>query len=1353
MPLALGPFDLHAPVARGGTAEVWQAIHRTQGMPVAVKVVTIDLVDERAFRARFAREVQSMAQLRHPAVARIFDYGEVDPALSRASQGRLPVRASWLAMEWLGGGSLDVATVYEWPVLRATLLTLLDALAHAHAHAVIHLDLKPDNVLLAERGPVLTDFGLAFSSATRQSFRDHQVFGTPGYMAPEQIHSQWRDFGPWTDLYALGCLAYELVCGHVPHGAGDPGPLPLMMAHVTEPLPPPDARMALPAGFHPWLTRLLARDPAERFRFAADAAVALLALPGDPTAVSPDATDSFESIAEAMGSVEWISGDTSLNRDPQFAETVDGEPDAFDGHSLRRTPYSSMPPPLAFDPAPTPSAAFAAIDTFVEPPEALFSDDLPFEPTLDAGGSTEQPAPQPPLGAADMTAEVDPPAEITDSADTRLAVEETADARELLAALGSDADPALRETVGLLETAEMGRLDLADLRSEWTRTDPSMALVETGEMKALTSAPPSPLRPEPLLARPSGYGAANRTLVMGPVFLPIEDTSWSAGPTAAGRPPIPSTWARQAPIPPPPLLDAGEALVRLRTPAPVGREAERDQLWAELTRAAAGETRLVLVEGPAGQGKTHLAKWICRRAHELGVADQITVHHAASADETSGVAPALVQHLRLQELDHRERLDRIRALTGEELDPEASRAFAASLVREREVHGVTNALVIQSEAELDAARAGGLIALSRRRPIVLHLDDVQWGWTSIRFALHLLDHHPAAPLLIVATVRDDALRPGSLERDMVARLTAHARTHRIALGPLDADELTGLVTSLLPVEPRLTAALVQRTHGNPLFAVELMRHWIGQGALVPGPDGFRLARRELIDALPRSQHAVWTARVSHVLRRAEPEAAHAFELAAVLGPVVAHGEWALACAAVGTQRPREGFRRMVDERLVRPQSDGRWTFGNAMLREVFLQRARDGGRWTRWHGACADVLARDAAVDPGRLLHHLAEAGRHKEALPPALDLADRQLDRGGHVDAEGTLLEAAGMLRRIRQPLGSRPWVEISLRWSHACVARGQIRRALRRAERCLEATRQSGNPHLRGRVLLAHARALDAAGRPEAALRALQDATRAADQSGDRRLSARVRNAAGRSLNELGRLEQARQALTAALHCLGGLHAPRLKGDALHHLADMARRAGNPRETRAHARTALELYRKLGARRQQGQVELLIGDSLRHDGRPDEAAEHYRTARRLLRATASAEAPVADLDLALVLLDLGQYHDARPMLEAVAEEAAGPDARSRALPAMAHAYLLSCAAAARDWAEWDARAAPLAALSAGEVVDPELAHALRLGGRLAHHAGQTDRARQAIELAVHQFEALGRTDDALALRYEVGL
>jgi len=164
---------------------------------------------------------------------------------------------------------------------------LLDALAHSHARGVIHRDLKPGNVLLRRAPmsdtsgrapePLITDFGVA------QAFVDgasgtREVVGTPAYMAPEQLQARWRDQGPWTDLYSMGCLAWSLATGTPPFGRGRSFE-ENRAAHLEQEPPPFVPLMDVPPGLEGWLRRLLQKDPAHRYVRAADAMLGLLGLP------------------------------------------------------------------------------------------------------------------------------------------------------------------------------------------------------------------------------------------------------------------------------------------------------------------------------------------------------------------------------------------------------------------------------------------------------------------------------------------------------------------------------------------------------------------------------------------------------------------------------------------------------------------------------------------------------------------------------------------------------------------------------------------------------------------------------------------------------------------------------------------------------------------------------------------------------------------------------------------------------------------------------------------------------------------------------------------------------------------
>ncbi|MCB9530036.1 MAG: serine/threonine protein kinase, partial [Myxococcales bacterium] len=273
-PVPLGAFDLIAPAASGTTAVIWRAVHRARRVPVAVKVMAPPPERRRARMERlFAHEARAVARLDHSGIVRLFDFG-VLPALG---DPRLPAGSPYLVMEWIDGGTLErAAGRMVWPALRATLLALLDALAHAHARGVIHQDLKVANVLQARRGPVISDFGIALSPELPTT-EPPRLLGTPDYMAPEQVEMKRHALGPWSDLYGLGCVAYALASG-LPPFAGR-ALAAVFDAHVHEAVPPLAPAVEVPAGFTAWVHRLLQKRPEARFRFAADAAAALAALP------------------------------------------------------------------------------------------------------------------------------------------------------------------------------------------------------------------------------------------------------------------------------------------------------------------------------------------------------------------------------------------------------------------------------------------------------------------------------------------------------------------------------------------------------------------------------------------------------------------------------------------------------------------------------------------------------------------------------------------------------------------------------------------------------------------------------------------------------------------------------------------------------------------------------------------------------------------------------------------------------------------------------------------------------------------------------------------------------------------
>lgn len=267
----LADYRISHIVGRGGMGMVWRAVHEPTGVAVALKLVA----HAQAAAQRVRREVRAMAALDHPHVIGVFDAGS-------CVLGAAEVPATWISMEWAAHGALLPAQLRSWDEVVAALEQVLAALAHAHAHGVLHRDVKPQNVLRtfasADAGLKLGDFGIAAHEGVAQL----GAAGTPWYLAPEQAAAEQEREGPWTDLYAVGCLAWELCTGSVPY---DGRPHEVISSHRSAPLPEFAPRIPVPERVMPWLAGLLAKDPRARFACAADAQAALAEIRGDEAAM------------------------------------------------------------------------------------------------------------------------------------------------------------------------------------------------------------------------------------------------------------------------------------------------------------------------------------------------------------------------------------------------------------------------------------------------------------------------------------------------------------------------------------------------------------------------------------------------------------------------------------------------------------------------------------------------------------------------------------------------------------------------------------------------------------------------------------------------------------------------------------------------------------------------------------------------------------------------------------------------------------------------------------------------------------------------------------------------------------
>ncbi len=253
-----GRWIIDSKLGEGGMGSVYLGRQRSVNRAVAIKTLRPELVTNDEFVDRFFREAQIATTINHPNCVTILDFGQAENDLL------------FLAMEYLEGMPLSDRLEEGPPLTLDEILTIGDeiaaALEAAHSHGIIHRDLKPDNVFLQKtpNGGMhskLLDFGIAKdSNASTQFTRTGQIFGTPDYMSPEQCSGSELDGR--SDLYSLGCIFYEMLCGRPPFENANS--MAILMAHVTERPRPLSELTSLPLPVEQLVLRLLSKEPDAR---------------------------------------------------------------------------------------------------------------------------------------------------------------------------------------------------------------------------------------------------------------------------------------------------------------------------------------------------------------------------------------------------------------------------------------------------------------------------------------------------------------------------------------------------------------------------------------------------------------------------------------------------------------------------------------------------------------------------------------------------------------------------------------------------------------------------------------------------------------------------------------------------------------------------------------------------------------------------------------------------------------------------------------------------------------------------------------------------------------------------------
>ncbi len=1312
----LGPFVLERPIGAGGMGEVWRAVHRDEHTPVAIKVIGPHWARQPSYRQAFAREVRAIAGLVHPGIVAVHDQGVVGAAAARASGDRLAADSPYLVMEYMPRGSLEgLLGALDWPLVRVLLRGILEALAHAHARGIVHCDLKPGNVLLSGTVDVaikLTDFGVAHALAPGDSLAGDdspRSAGTPAYMAPEQLLGLWRDFGPWTDLYALGCMLWELCCGVPPFVAGSLVRLAGMHLHEA----PGQFRpcFAVPANFEGWLRRLLAKATRDRFMCAADAAYALARLPG------PDAPQGLTWATVATRSAE-----------------VD-----------KAAPTQPLPapagPPTTGRPAPWSAGATlasAAVDVGGATRMASEVGAPRIGGVIDVGGAPRMASEVD--GATRMASEVGAP-RLGDAIDvggaTRMA-SELDGATRMASEVGA---PRLGEALVVGGATRMASVAI-DVGGATRMASGAAEIDPAAATRMATDA----------AASPEGHVGWDRS--SDPAAQRVRDTIGQVTYDTADRsddaPPVPASWRRpDDALVLRPLRGAGLALYRFREVPLVGREGERDALWAALAQVHAdGKPRALLVRGPSGVGKSRLVEWLATRSHEAGAATVLRASHGPFGGPGDGLPRMLASHLQCIGLDGDEIHARMLTTLASDGDSAEQLRYEAAALAELMLpggEGERPRVRLAEQRERHAVLAGYLRRCTARRPAILWIDDAMWGPEALDFTRHLLTGANGPRALLVLTVRDDVVAERPAEARLLADLALLPGVTTLEVAPLAEAEHRALIHERLGLDAGLVEAVLARAGGNPLFSVQLVGDWIARGLLTHGSGGFALPPDASLD-LPDDMHALWQQRLARLLAQhyagAEAEAARqALELAAALGLEVDPQAWARGCVIEGLRPPAGLVELLVAQRLAVPTRGG-WAFVHGMLRESLEDLAAEAGRRALHHRSCVEILR---AMHGGHAQGHAEEVARHliaagawTDALDPLLDATYQMQLSGQYERAERVLAEHATIADRVglasvdvRRLRGHMQGVWLT--WMRG----GEGSLALARARcRAVEiAARQAGHDDVLGEALRWHGLVGRFERRFDESLSALERAMAAFRRAGDLGGQARTALACGVTLRAIGRLDAAEDELAEAerLAIASDLHVlmPRIAGN----LAEIAMQRGDWHEATARFARALAAAETIGDRKAMALTLGGAGDLALAQGKLDEADGHHARAEALFASLGSRYVHGVRLHRATIRLLRGETAAAQVFMA----NFVGEPGRDPLTLAQAQLGLAVCAGRGGQWQEFDAAIADAAAqITKARETRPVLVQLLRIAAQTAHEAADALRAWQVTAIADAQAQRL---------------
>jgi tetratricopeptide (TPR) repeat protein len=838
----------------------------------------------------------------------------------------------------------------------------------------------------------------------------------------------------------------------------------------------------------------------------------------------------------------------------------------------------------------------------------------------------------------------------------------------------------------------------------------------------------------------------HQTVERGPVLEePPAMQTWQA-------PPPPESWRRAHTEPPPRLQDAGERLFGLRTVPLVGRERERDLLWNALLEASeTGTARVVMLRGLQGVGKSRLAEWIGQRAHELGNAVVMKSVHSPNGGPADGLPRTVAELLGshgLARLGLERRAEKVLAPMGLE-DPYYLASIVGLVVSGKVAGGGTNTASVRLSTPLERYRvlARLLQHLGLSRPVVLILDDVQWGVDALMFISHILrgQSEMPLPLLVLAVVEDEALAECDVAAAAVREIVDLPGAASLTIGALGARESHRLVGELLGLEPDLEREVIQRAGGNPSFAIQLVADWIDRGLLVRSEGGFRLLPGTVVE-LPEDIFALWSRRLERLLGTLPADSLPALEVAAVLGQDVDLAEWTWVCHREGLVAPSELVDGLTSAGFA-TRTEGGLVLSGGMFRESIIRGSKEGDRWVAANRMCADMLsalyAADLAMVAERIGNCLVEASAPEEALEPLLAAARRRGALSEFESGHALLGRREEILRKLGVPKTDIAWaagwsVRARILTLAAEVEEGQVwgKRAVVSARRCKD-------PGVLRDALSIYGRVLFRQGKHRESERVFEEALAAFEVAGDDRGVADCLRNLGNIAHTIKNVAAEEEFFHQALEIYEQLGDELGVGMTLKALGAVYRQRGDLTRAKQLYHQALGPVERSGSRLELARLLNGVAEIARAEGQLDTAEKGYKRAQRTYEDVGSKESVVPLANLGIVAVMRGEFASGRAILEEGLSfcERVGLHGFLHQI----HTALLPCVAAAGDRAAFDLHYREAESLlAASGVKDVDIASMAEAAGD-GWSGTDNARARQSFELSMVQWRWLGRADDVV--------